>query len=420
MRKFFKRPLNNDIHALLQNILSLLSLRGLNFIVPIITLPYLLKILSPHFFGVITFAEAVVFYFVSFTEYSFNVTGTRKVSKNRDNSSLINKTYSRIFYSKLFIALFGFLLLNVYFIAVDSSINSYLIFITTYFSVFGYFLLPTWYFQGIEKMKFIALLNLSAKIIFAILIFLAVKSEQDYLLVPLFNSSGFLIAGLCGHFIATKYFKVKITFPGIKAIGEQLKEDFNVFTSIVTPTLYNNTSIFILGLVASPAIVGYFSAANKFVEIALSMIRILSNALFPYLNRNFHHHPKASKLLLSMGFLLSLFLYFGAETLLTNLGSNLYSESILPLKFLAPCPFILAIIQSYGTNYLLILEKDKLVRNITLISSLLGLSLAIITIPLLEITGVIITLLTTRALLGSFNLISFIKINKERKCSLEY
>ncbi len=417
---FIKNNLRNkDIKVLIQNIISLLSLRGLNFIIPALTLPYLLNVLDPYYFGIISFAESTVFYFIALTEYSFNITGTREVSRRRENKAFLNEIYSIVFYIKLLVSVTGFALLIAYFLLFDSDNNYLLIFAVTYCSVFGYFLLPTWFFQGIEKMKFIAILNLFAKACFAILLFLFVKDEQDYVLVPFFNSSGMLLAGVAGHLIACKLFKIKISFPGFQPIISKLKSDFNVFISTVAPTLYNNSSIFLLGLFSTPVIVGYFTAANKFVEIALSLIRILSSAFFPFLNRNLKYHSKATLIFFFSGGFLSLMLFFGAEFLLVTFGSSLYTESIKALKLLSPCPLLIAITQCYSTNYLLILKKDKLVRNITVVCSLIGLAIAVVTIPIYDMLGVIFTLVFTRALLGTIYIIFVNKINKN-KCNLVY
>src|SRR5690606_41412135 len=101
------------LYSLFENFFSFFLLKGLNFLIPLITLPFLLTKLDPSTFGLIVFAESLIFYFQSFTDYGFNLSGTRYVSQNIDCTRKINQVFNEIMFSKALLSIFGFLILFV-------------------------------------------------------------------------------------------------------------------------------------------------------------------------------------------------------------------------------------------------------------------------------------------------------------------
>ena len=154
------------LYSLFENFFSFFLLKGLNFLIPLITLPFLLKRLDPSTFGLIVFAESLIFYFQSFTEYGFNLSGTRYISKNIGCIHKINKAFNEIIFSKVLLSIFGFFILLILLFISEKLDKNKNIFIVTYFIVIGQAITPMWFYQGIEKMRFIALFNLFSRICF--------------------------------------------------------------------------------------------------------------------------------------------------------------------------------------------------------------------------------------------------------------
>lgn len=385
-----------EVKTVFLNFISLLILKGGNYIFPLIYLPYLINVLGVSTFGLISFAESIMLYLKALVDYGFDLTGTRDIANNRGNVSYISKKITVIICIKVILVLASALVLLLLISVFPLFKSENKLYIYSFLSVVGYALIPTWYFQGIEKMKFVTILFFVARSISTFSLFLFVKNNEDYLMVPLLNGIGFIVAGFLGMILMIKSGVIfgKITFFDIKT---EFKSGFSVFMSTFAPNLYNNSMTFFIGIFGSKLQVGYYSAAVKLIDIANSLIGVLSNAVFPFLNRNFDYHNKLKYIFLLPSLFVSTALLFGADLFVNILyGHEQASDIVLILKITSPSPFFIACMSYYGTNYLLILKKDVLVKNMTIIFSLIGFVAALFLIPIYYQIGASIVLLFTR------------------------
>lgn len=392
--------LNIDIKNLKYNFLSLLTLRVGNYIIPLLTLPYLISVLGIDKFGLVAFAEMVIMYFKSVVDYGFDLTGTRSVSEKRENKVLLNKLVCNIFAVKIILCFLCFLFL-ICLIWISPELNEIgLLLIYSYGIVLGNALLPIWFFQGMEKMKYITMVNFLSKIIYIVLIFLFINHETDFIYVPLLNSGGLIVGGIFSILIMRRNFNIIFHIPKSKEILMTLREDFNIFITTLAPNLYNNSMGVLLGVFTNNAQVGYYSAATKLIEVGNSFIYIMSTTIFPYLNRSNMYRKKLINGTLVSGALISLiFLIFG-RAIVSIIFDDSMDPSILILQILSLCPFLIAVMSVYGTNTLVLEKRDKLVRNVILIYSLLGFLFGLIFIRDFGIISAAIILVLIRALIG--------------------
>ena len=178
-KNYLKAKENRTIAS---NYVSLLVLQAANYILPLLVLPYLVRVLGTDKFGLIMLAQSLTIFFNVFVDYGFNLSGTREVSLARDDKKKLSEIFSAIFVIKAFLLLIAFSIF--YFIisvftrfSVDISVYLY-----SFGLVIGQALFPVWFFQGIEKMKFVTLINILAKSIFTALVFILITKEQDYIM----------------------------------------------------------------------------------------------------------------------------------------------------------------------------------------------------------------------------------------------
>ncbi|MZI95815.1 oligosaccharide flippase family protein, partial [Vibrio sp. CAIM 722] len=149
--------------VLFSNILSLGSLQIFSYILPLITVPYIVRVLGPEYYGMIAFCSAVTGYWLLITDYGFSLTATKEVSLCRDNKRDLRKLYSTVLCAKMILCLFCFILL-VIMIQVFTKINiNKDIYFILFGQVIGQVLFPVWLFQGLEKMKYITILNIISR-----------------------------------------------------------------------------------------------------------------------------------------------------------------------------------------------------------------------------------------------------------------
>jgi PST family polysaccharide transporter len=386
---------------LIENFLSLSVLQIANYILPLITLPYLVRVLGPEKFGLIAFSQAFIGYFMILTDYGFNLSATRDISINRENKEKVSEVFSSVMIIKLALMIISLILMSVIIFSFEKFRQDWIVYYLTFGMVVGQVLFPTWFFQGMEKMKYITFLNILAKVIFTVAIFVFVKKTSDYLYVPLLNSLGFIIAGILGLWIVFRDFEISFKFVGLKELKRQLKEGWYIFISTVAISLYTISNTFILGLFTSNAIVGYYAAAEKIVKAVQGLLGPVSQTIYPYISKLMNESVelgikfirKATVIMGGISFGLSLILFIFAELVANILLGPKYHESVIVLKILAFLPFIIALSNIFGIQTMLTLNYKKEFSNILILASLINIVLALIMVPILKHIGISLSVL---------------------------
>ncbi|WP_029522916.1 flippase [Persephonella sp. KM09-Lau-8] len=376
-----------DKKRLLSNFLSLSILQGANYILPLITLPYLVRVLGPEKFGLIMFAQAFIQYFVILTDYGFNLSATREISIHRENKEKISEIFSSVMIIKFSLLVISFIILTLIVFSFEKFRKDWLVYYLTFGMVVGQVLFPIWFFQGIEKMKYITFLNILAKTIFTVAIFIFVHQVSDYIYVPLLNSLGFIIAGILALWIVFKDFGINFSKVPFESLINKLKEGWHVFISTIGINLYRNANVFILGIVTNEKVVGYYAIAEKILKAIQSLQNPLGQALFPFFSKKFKSLSnkqsveiiiKFSKLAFSVYFIISIFIFLFAEPIIKIItGSYLYN-SILDLKVLSFIIVIGGMNYFFGVLGLLTLGKNKLFMKGVFLGGMLNIPISLI------------------------------------------
>ncbi len=184
-------------HSVAKNSFALFFLQFANMLAPLIILPYLTRVLGIDNFGIVMLSMSACAIGVIITDFGFNLSATYEISKNRENHSYINEYIGAVFIVKFFLAFVfccGLLLFN--------SVNNPELLIYIGLNIFFQAFLPTWFFQGVEKMKGITIYMLIAKVVYIALVFLFVNKEADAELVVLFFAvSNFVAVVISLNFI---------------------------------------------------------------------------------------------------------------------------------------------------------------------------------------------------------------------------
>ncbi|GFD73512.1 teichoic acid transporter [Tenacibaculum sp. KUL113] len=385
---------------LLSNFFSLSILQGADYILPLLTMPYLFRVLGAEKFGLVAFSTSTLFFFNILVEYGFNLSATRDISKNIGSKQKIQEIFATVLTAKLFLLLVSFFLLSLLIVIFDKFNNDWQLFYLSFLLVIGNALLPTWFFQGIEEMKYISYFSLGARLFFTLGIFIFISSPDDYLLQPLMNGGGMILIGIFSiHFVKKKY-DIKFSFQSFNKIRRVLKDGLNIFITEFIPNLYSNFSNILLGFFATMEIVGYYSLATKVIDVFNRLIYIVRNITFPYLNKNNKNFKKVAKVTILGGAVLSFFAYSTTYYLVPFIFGTKAYNSLVYIYILAFSPFFMAILQTYGVNKLLVEKQDSLYKKIIITGSLFGFLLSTTLVPFFSAIGASITLISTRGVLA--------------------
>ena len=265
----------------LKDVFYLLALQGLNYIAPLLVLPYLMKVLGAEKFGYIGFSLAVMQYLMLVVDFGFNFSATKRIALAKNNQTELNSIFTSTLYAKIALLIVSFLLL-----VVISLIPRFEIYRETMFVMFlvvvGNAFTFVWLFQGLGKIRFIAVFNAIAKLSILPLTFIFVKNSSDYLLAAFLQSFVAVFAMLIsvGYVIKNKM----VSFSSFikKNVLFDLKESYPLFLSSAATSVYTISFVVVLGYFATAEAVGQYSAVERIMRALCWLIFIpVSQAFYP-------------------------------------------------------------------------------------------------------------------------------------------
>ena len=388
IKKIYKLVPEKESRVVIENALHLSTLQGINYVLPILILPYLIRIIGPEKFGLIAFAQAFTQYFMILTDYGFSVSATREISLCREQKDRVCALFSSVMTVKVILALLSTLIIIFVLWTIPRFKNDWPVYALSFGAVLGNTLFPAWFFQGTERMKYISVLNIVAGIIYALGIFICVRSPGDYLYIPLINSGVSLIAGVLGLYIVLSKFSVKFTFSSFEDIRKQLKSGWHVFSSILAINAYTTTRIFAVGLLTNNILTGYYTIAEKISGVIQTFPLVsFSQAIYPRLSHIFLKNKKKAFELMHRiqevalsGFFISLpIIFLGAHWIARMICGADYKEVTLALRILLVSIFFVGG-NAYRVQFLLVCGRANSYARIHATMALLGLPLIFLTI----------------------------------------
>lgn len=399
LQNIIKKKLTGDAKVVASNFSWLLLLQIAGYIFPLITLPYLARVVGVDGIGKIAFASSIIIWIQTFADWGFNFTATRDVARNRDDIAKVSQIFSNVLWARCILTILGFLILLLLIFLVPSFRENSKVILLTFLMIPGHICYPDWFFQAIEKMKYTTILNLMSKLFFTVAVFIFVKESNDYILQPLFTSLGFILSGVFAIFIIRKW-GVRLCRPSFSEIFATIKGSADVFLNNLMPNLYNSFSSIMLGVYGGSVSTGLYSAGSKFVDLSQQFIGIMSRAFFPFLSRKLEKHSFYRKINLTLSIVIAAGLFMLAPLIIKLFYGEDFSKAILLLRILSVSIPFLALANIYGTNYLILIRKEKSLRKVTMCVSILGFLIAFPLVYYLDYVGAAINVSLTRTMLG--------------------
>lgn len=262
-----------------KNYIYLLMIQGANFILPLITIPYLVRTLGINKFGIVMVAQSFAILLTIITEFGLDMSATRQVALIKNDKKKVSQYFFDVFFLKMFLVIVAFIILAFCIFYVDKFSREYLVYFFSFGMVFGQALFPAFFFRGIEEMRIITIINVLAKVIFTISVFIIIKTPEDYHYVPILNGLGFILSGCLGFILSLKY--VSFMKPIFNEAISIAKESFSLFLSNLAVSFYTKINTLIVGIFISDSVAGVYSSMEKLVVATKSIYIPLYQALFP-------------------------------------------------------------------------------------------------------------------------------------------
>lgn len=404
---------SRDAKTLFSNFVWLSVLKIAGYVFPLITLPYLSRVIGVSGFGEIAFAISVMVFFETFTDFGFNYTATRDIARCREDKNATSVIFSNVFWSKVLLGIVAFAVLCLLIFIVPALNEKCELLLLTFLYIPGHIIFPDWFFQAMEDMKYITILNVVSKALFTALVFVVINKPADYIWQPLLNAIGYWVSGVIAMWFIYKHFGVRILKPSIPDIINSIKSSANMFVSLILPNLYTNLSTILLRTTCGDIATGLYDAGVRFINLINQLFDVLSRAFYPFLSRNINRHKVYVGISGAGSVLASLGLFFGAELLVDIFYTAEFSSAVIVIRIMAISPVSLFLINTYGINYLMLIGKEQLYRNIIITYSIIGLLITLVLTPKFGYIGMAMTITVVWLLRG---VTTFVYARKCRNC----
>lgn len=363
----------------INNFVSLVILNVVNYVFPLIIIPILIKRLGLEVYGEYIFAFTILSYLNLIVQYGFNFSATNKVAKNQENKALISSVYTSVTLSRIFFSVIitvGILLSGFF---IKDQILMYLMGIGIFF---GQGLIPVWLFQGLEKMKYITIVNTIVRFFAFVLIILLVREPSDVNFLMFIQTLSFVLGGISSLFLVKYQLDITFSSPNIESIRENLFEGWSLFLSTIGMNLYRESNVVILGIVSGYTTVGLYSPAEKLIKGIQSFTNIIVTALYPHFSKQINRNGRQGySSFLRIGKLLAIIFCIGAILIMllspyiinAYIGTGYYS-TVIDFRILSLVILFGGINYYYGIVGLVNFNKQSLFNQFVWISGIIGIS----------------------------------------------
>jgi len=338
---------------------------------PLITYPYLIRVLGIEMYGLIVYVQAIMGFLVIIIGFGFNISATKEVSIHRNNLHKLSEIVSSVIIIKgiLFLLVIVLLSLSILIIPKAKGYET-LIFLTLWMCLYEV-VFPIWYFQGTEQMKYITYITMISRLTFLGLIFVLIRAPSDYLFLPIINGIGAIIAGIISLYIIFGKHNLKFIFPQYFKIKHYFIESIPFFFSNALVIFRERTNVLIIGFMFSLDEVAYYDLAQKVVEIARLPFTVVKDTIFPSiakemdilkLKRFFNLSLVLSLLIVAILIITTPFIIniLGGSEMVNAVNLTRYYSLMIPL----------AVISMYMGTTIIIFGNKKTYQNSIIISTL--------------------------------------------------
>ena len=337
--------------VLAKNTLMLYIMQISSYVFPLLSFPYLTRILGAEKYGIVVFANSIMSYFTLFIEFGFLLSGTNSCSQNSDDKKKLGHITFGIIKAKSFLIVVALIPLLICCLFVEKIKSDALFFILSFIGVFLTIFLPDFLYRGIEKMSIITYRVVFAKAVYTAIIFICIHKESDYMIVPIATIGSNFVAVFLTWFDIYK--KKYVTFTKVTFLETlmYLKESSLFFLSRIASTFYTSLNTVLLGFNFPSSNVGQYGVASTLTNTCRSLLSPISDSIYPYMvkQKNFRLVKKIILVLEPIIIAGCILLWFIAEPVIRIACGEGYEAAVPMLR--AMIPIIAITLPAYLCGY---------------------------------------------------------------------
>lgn len=280
---FFRRKLEHLYRhkKIIENYFFMTLLQALNSLFYILIYPYLIRTLGAEGYGLYIFATSVISYFIFFSSFGIDMPATKYIASANEDKLIYSKVLSKVFTTKIILQFISIIIFSILLIFVPFIRQNYWIFIFTFMQSFGHIFFPQWFYQGIQNMRVVTIIQLIFKFLSLPFIFYFIKKPNDIVIFAIINSLAFLLPAIAVSIMLRFSEKIKIEIVSISEVKDLLKECSPFFLSNAVGILKEQSVTIIIGAFFGMRDVAIYDLANKIIIIPRTILSSVNAAMFP-------------------------------------------------------------------------------------------------------------------------------------------
>ena len=386
--------MNNRKHSVRYNFIMNFILTASQFIFPLVTFPYVSRVLSASGNGRVSFASSVANYFLMVASLGIPTYGVRACAQVRDDREKLSRTVQEIFFINSVMTALATIAYLLCIFSVPKFYADRTLFlingINLVLNMFG----MNWFFRGLEQYDYITFRSLAFKVISVVLMFLLVHQQEDYVIYGAVTVFAFAGSNILNFVRARRY--IDFRWMGNYEIRKHLKPILILFAQSLAASVYTNLDTVMLGFMKTDVDVGYYNAAIKIKNILRSLVGSLGNVLLPRMSY-YVMEKKSREFLetmlkaLNVTSLMSVplviyFVIFAGESIHFLAGDG-YSGAILAMQIITIAVIPIGLTGVLGVQVLTSLERERYVLCSVIIGASVDFALNLICIPMAGAAG---------------------------------
>ncbi len=330
-------------------------------VVPLVTYPYLVGVVGLELFGLIAWMWAIMDLLIIFINYAFEISMTKEVSLFRDNVKKLSKIYTSVLLVKIIFLMIAFAIFLTLLFFNNALYQHRELFYYFFLITIPEVIMPLWYFRGIEKMQFVAILTSATKVGFAVMVFLVVKTQEDYVLVPLLYAiAGFVSAISANYYLFAKE-NIKLVRVSSLRLRHLVVKGLPLFGSNSLFAVREKATVIIIERLLGLESVAYFDLLQKFVNILITPFHIMSSSLYPHTARtkDIALLKKVIVLAVLLGTIVYVASFIFSEKIIAFLFKHHY-DFLVPILHVLSMNVIFGLVSAFiGLNVLAVFSQNK-------------------------------------------------------------
>ena len=362
---------------------------------PLITLPYISRVLGVEGIGIHSYTHSIAIFFALFAMLGFDNYGNRMIAKCRDDKKKLSYEFSSLYIYQMFTSILSIIIFIIYIHFFGAELKQFLylqllLVISSMFNV-------NWFFWGMEKFKLTVMRSTIVKVLATASIFIFVNSSNDVGIYILILTLSVLIRQLSIWVMLRRYVKFKI--PNLCDLTKHIKPSFILFVPVVSISLYQYLNRVMLGNLSSISELGLYESAMKLIGVPLVLINALGVVMLPRMSNlvaqddkdKFYKYISKSIEIISFFAVASM---FGLMAIAVDFSYVFFGEAFIRtghlVQWLALTILFVSVANVIRTQYLLPKEKDKIIMKSNIYGAVVSICVNMLLIPRFHAMGAVI------------------------------